>query len=123
MVSRARRPTIAQYQQSNFFNAISLVRGVASIDLLHAASQRSRRAGSEVAPWIAPTIGAVLGGVFAAAHRAATIRIWKAPTAPLNVVITGGSRGIGRALAREFLASGDNVYIAARNGKVRSRAA
>ena len=33
----------------------------------------------------------------------------------LNVVITGGSRGLGRAFAKEFSKQGDRVYILARN--------
>ena len=33
----------------------------------------------------------------------------------LNVVITGGSKGFGKALAREFLYSGHNVFITSRN--------
>jgi chlorophyll(ide) b reductase len=35
-------------------------------------------------------------------------------TRPLRVVVTGGSRGLGKALAREFLAHGDEVVIAGR---------
>lgn len=31
------------------------------------------------------------------------VRWWRAPSAPLRVVITGSSKGIGKALAREFL--------------------
>jgi chlorophyll(ide) b reductase len=31
-----------------------------------------------------------------------------------NVVITGSTRGLGKALAREFLRVGDNVIIASR---------
>jgi chlorophyll(ide) b reductase len=33
---------------------------------------------------------------------------------PRNVVITGSTRGLGKALAREFLLSGDRVVIASR---------
>lgn len=51
------------------------------------------------------------------AYRAATVRIWVSPKVPLNVVITGGTRGIGRALVREFLQAGDNVYIGARSAR------
>lgn len=34
-----------------------------------------------------------------------------------NIVITGGSKGLGRALAREFVSRGDNVLITSRNRK------
>ena len=37
------------------------------------------------------------------------------PTGPLCVVITGATRGIGKALAREFLRAGDKVFISARS--------
>ncbi|GAB0489110.1 hypothetical protein MMPV_000326 [Pyropia vietnamensis] len=37
-----------------------------------------------------------------------------APSAPLNVVITGGTSGVGLALARAFLAAGDRVVLCAR---------
>ncbi len=40
---------------------------------------------------------------------------WRSPIGPLCVVITGGTRGIGKALAREFLLAGDRVYITARS--------
>jgi chlorophyll(ide) b reductase len=33
----------------------------------------------------------------------------------LNVVITGGSRGLGKAFAREFSKQGDNVFVIARS--------
>jgi NAD(P)-dependent dehydrogenase (short-subunit alcohol dehydrogenase family) len=35
---------------------------------------------------------------------------------PFNVVITGGSKGVGRALAAEFLRAGDRVVICGRKG-------
>ena len=53
--------------------------------------------------WLPVLAGGALGGVYAAAHRVGTRRLWRAPAGPLNVVITGGGRGIGKALAREFL--------------------
>jgi hypothetical protein len=37
---------------------------------------------------------------------------WDKPSRPLRVVITGGSRGIGKALAREFLSAGDAIFLA-----------
>ncbi|CAO2833064.1 unnamed protein product [Amaranthus hypochondriacus] len=36
---------------------------------------------------------------------------------PFNVLITGSSRGIGYALAKEFLKAGDNVIICSRTGE------
>ena len=36
-------------------------------------------------------------------------------TAPLSVVIVGGTRGLGKALAREFLWHGDKVFITGRS--------
>jgi chlorophyll(ide) b reductase len=40
-----------------------------------------------------------------------------APARSYNVVITGGSKGAGKALARKFLESGDNVVICSRDSK------
>lgn len=34
---------------------------------------------------------------------------------PFNVLITGSSKGIGYALAKEFLSAGDNVIICSRS--------
>ncbi|XP_024543969.1 chlorophyll(ide) b reductase NOL, chloroplastic-like isoform X1 [Selaginella moellendorffii] len=48
-------------------------------------------------------------------HRKARgIRIVAACTPPYKVLITGASKGIGMALAEEFLRSGDNVMICSR---------
>lgn len=65
--------------------------------------------------WVCGSVGFFLGSSFALMHRALTARVWVKPKVPLNVVITGGTRGIGKALVREFLRTGDNVYIAARS--------
>eukprot|EP00892_Ulva_mutabilis_P000862 jgi/Ulvmu1/10777/UM069_0011.1 len=67
--------------------------------------------------WACGTVGFFIGAVFSLAHRAAIKRVWTLPDAPLNVVITGGTRGLGRALVREFLRNGDNVYVAARSSR------
>ena len=49
------------------------------------------------------TMGAFVGGWYAALNRAGMRRFWRAPNTQLNVVITGGGKGVGKALAREFL--------------------
>ena len=44
-----------------------------------------------------------------------TLKNKRATRQPLNVVITGGSRGLGHAFAKEFSRQGDKVFILARN--------
>lgn len=39
------------------------------------------------------------------------------PMSPRSVLITGGNRGIGRAIAEEFLANGDKVAVTTRSGE------
>ncbi|KXZ52908.1 hypothetical protein GPECTOR_8g287 [Gonium pectorale] len=58
--------------------------------------------------------GAAVGGLFACLHRFCSHRVWRAPAQPLSIVLTGGSRGLGKALARELLAGGDRVLITSR---------
>lgn len=48
-------------------------------------------------------MGAFVGGWYALLNRAGMRRFWRAPTTQLRVVITGGGKGVGKALAREFL--------------------
>ena len=55
--------------------------------------------------WGPAVVGAVIGAAYAALNRFGMRRIWRAPHAPLNVVVTGGTRGLGKAMAREFLRS------------------
>jgi hypothetical protein len=48
-----------------------------------------------------------MGGLATAAHDFIGVqRLWRLPHGPLRVVITGGSSGVGKALAREFLRYG-----------------
>lgn len=46
-------------------------------------------AGSTYSSQLCGTVGFALGALFSFAHRAATVRIWKTPSSPLNVVVTG----------------------------------
>lgn len=46
----------------------------------------------------------------------AAVQVGGAVVPPYNIVITGGSKGVGRALAAEFLRAGDNVVLCARDG-------
>lgn len=55
-----------------------------------------------------------MGGLFAALNQYANARLHVSPRQPLNVVLTGGSKGLGKALARELLIEGDTVLITGR---------
>ncbi|GMH43428.1 hypothetical protein BSKO_11350 [Bryopsis sp. KO-2023] len=62
-------------------------------------------------------VGGSVGLGFALFNSIAQRRLWSSPKKSLNVVITGSTRGIGKALAREFLKTGDKVFITASSGK------
>jgi chlorophyll(ide) b reductase len=69
------------------------------------------------------SIGAALGGTFTLLNLYSLFFLWRTPPRPLNVVITGGSRGVGKALAREhLLVYKDNVIITGRDKKAVERA-
>lgn len=62
--------------------------------------------------------GAILAATFAC-HSLLNCH-WRQhhpPTCRLRVVITGGSRGLGRALATQFLVAGDSVLICGRDAQ------
>ena len=63
-----------------------------------------------------------IGALYATLLRYANIRIWAAPKKPKTVVITGAARGIGKAMAREFLQAGDRVIITSRSEKAAAQA-
>lgn len=92
-----------------FYNPMGLVLFTAYV--LGAASQV---AGVPAPVWLPTLTGAAIGGWFAALSRWCTVRLWRCPHRPLTVVITGGSKGLGKALAREFLLQGDSVVITGR---------
>ncbi|KIZ05848.1 chlorophyll(ide) b reductase [Monoraphidium neglectum] len=65
--------------------------------------------------WAPAAAGACLGGAFAALHRHAAVRLWRPPSGPLRLVVTGGTRGLGKALARQALLAGDAVLVTGRS--------
>lgn len=62
-------------------------------------------------------VGGSVGLGFAVFNAIAKRRLWSSPKKPLNVVITGSTRGIGKALAREFLKAGDKVFVTSSSSK------
>ena len=52
-------------------------------------------------------MGLAVGIWYAALNRWGMRRTWRAPKSRLNVVITGATKGLGKAMAREFLRQAD----------------
>ncbi|XP_002988833.2 probable chlorophyll(ide) b reductase NYC1, chloroplastic [Selaginella moellendorffii] len=61
--------------------------------------------------WFSWLAGLVIGSMIGSKHVLES----NAKPGPLNIVITGSTRGLGKALAREFLRAGDNVIVASRS--------
>ncbi len=72
-------------------------------------------AGLPAPMWMPALTGAAIGVLFAALNRYCMVRLWRSPEEPLRVVVTGASKGLGKALAREFLMNGDHVVITGRS--------
>jgi len=64
--------------------------------------------------WVPAATGAVIGATFALLNRYCKARVWVQPQTAINVVVTGGSKGLGKAIARELATSGDRVLITSR---------
>eukprot|EP00879_Flechtneria_rotunda_P023741 GHRR01025133.1.p1 GENE.GHRR01025133.1~~GHRR01025133.1.p1 ORF type:complete len:379 (+),score=121.97 GHRR01025133.1:907-2043(+) len=73
--------------------------------------------------WLPAATGAAIGGIFAAVNRYCSARLWRPPATPLNIVVTGGTKGLGKALAREFLTHNDSVIITGRTAEALARTA
>ena len=66
-------------------------------------------------PGAAAGAGAALAALYAGVHALAGETAWARPAEPLRVVITGASRGLGKALARSFALAGDAVVMVGRD--------
>lgn len=53
--------------------------------------------------WLPAAIGAFIGLGFTGLNAVGARCYWRGPSRPLNVVVTGSTRGIGKAVARELL--------------------
>ena len=81
-----------------------------------AATTMMTSSSSTLLPGTAALAGAALGLLYACVLLPLAARTaWASPARPLAVVVTGGSRGLGKALAREHLFAGDSVVVAARD--------
>jgi len=65
----------------------------------------------------AAALGAAVGATHGGLASLAATTAWAAPPRPLAVLIVGGSRGLGRALAREFAVRGDAVVLTSRSAR------
>jgi len=76
----------------------------------------SSASSSPLPPGTPALVGAALGLLYACALLPLARRTaWAAPPRALRAVVTGGSAGLGKALAREHALAGDSVVVAARD--------
>ena len=121
--SRKHRGMVRRVAKKTFETGVSAVAGP---DMLPATRKAATRL-----KWLAVgglTMGAAAGIAVGAATGVAGIALLRrlragASLAGKTVLITGGSRGLGLLLAREFTAEGCNVVICARDTEELSRAA
>ncbi|KAG7668053.1 hypothetical protein Ndes2526B_g03335 [Nannochloris sp. 'desiccata'] len=84
--------------------------------LLSTAVNLSLQLSSSDSPyWLPIVLGGTLGAGYVVLNKAGLQYTWRQPEKSLSIVITGGTKGIGKALAREFLRAGDRVLIASRS--------
>ncbi|PSC70796.1 chlorophyll b reductase [Micractinium conductrix] len=103
---------LAQLDLAGMHQPVGLVLGSA---WLLATSVQLASATALTPLWAPALAGAALGGVYSAMFSQLARSCWCAPPAPLRVLVTGGSQGIGKALAREFLRCGDRVLVTSRS--------
>lgn len=99
---------------SEWFRFVAFV--MASADILPVVNELSGKSAS-ADQFTAAIIGGLVGLHFAAINAIAKRKLWREPQKPLRVVITGSTRGLGKAIAREFLRTGDKVYITSSSPK------
>ena len=73
--------------------------------------------------WEPLGLGVLVGGIYATVVDICVVTRWLVPGRRLGVVVTGGSRGLGKAMAREFLLNGDRVVLTSRSQAAADRVA
>ncbi|PNG99795.1 Chlorophyll(ide) b reductase NOL, chloroplastic, partial [Tetrabaena socialis] len=104
-------PATCSGRRSSSGASSSAQRGCPAPEAQHTAPFRAGESSPGLARGQRVVARAVLG------EAPATAKPTAVPQPPYNVVITGGTKGIGRALAEGFLRAGDKVIVCSRSGE------